>query len=69
MSRNSKNARLHKEAKLMGEQRQKGNKGPARTQSKHGKKNAWFQKYDTYSQYIAAGKKKPRKEVEVEAVV
>jgi hypothetical protein len=34
MSRNSKNARLHQEAKA-----RKGQKGPARTEAKHGKVN------------------------------
>lgn len=61
MSRNSKNARLHREAKEMGKLRQGGGKGPSRTTPKHGKKNAWWQRYSTYSSFVAGGKRNERK--------
>jgi hypothetical protein len=56
MSRNSKNARLIREAKEMGKNRQAGNKGPSRTNPVHGKKNAWWQKFSSYSAFITGGK-------------
>lgn len=57
MSRNSKNARLHADARRMSERRKNGNGGPAKTEAKHGKKNAWWQKFKTYGAYIAGGKR------------
>lgn len=56
MSRNSKNARLTKEAK--DRNRTKGFTGPAKTTPKHGKKNAWWQKFPTYNAFIN-GRKAP----------
>lgn len=52
MSRNSKNARLVREAKERN--RTKGYKGPARTETKHGKKNAWYQKFPTHAAWVAS---------------
>lgn len=46
MSKNSKNARKVREAKRVGEQRKKGNKGPARTKKVTTKKLTWFAKKD-----------------------
>lgn len=46
MSKNSKNARKVREAKRVGEQRKKGNKGPARTKKLTTKKLTWFAKKD-----------------------
>lgn len=46
MSKNSKNARKVREAKRIGEQRQKGNKGPARTKKLSTKRLTWFAKKD-----------------------
>lgn len=61
MSRNSKNARLHREAKQLkhaefkgGEHVSTGRKGPSSTTPKHGKKNAWFQHFDSYSDFVKA---------------
>lgn len=44
MSKNSKNARLTRAAKQMSAQRKGGNKGPAATEPKHGKRNTWHAK-------------------------
>ena len=60
MSRNSKNARLHQEAKEMGKTRQGGGRGPAQTTPAHGKKNAWWQKFSSYSAYVSGGKRGDR---------
>jgi len=73
MSRNSKNARRIAEGK--NNRRAKnggptgpvstGNKGPARTEPKHGKRKAWFQLYDTHSDFMKAqkgGQKRERQE-------
>lgn len=54
MSRNSKNARLVKEAK--DRNRTKGFTGPAKTTPKHGKKNAWWQKFPSYNAFISGRK-------------
>ena len=72
LSRNSKNARLHREAKSYRRAERKGDqvvstgrKGPARTEPKHGKKAAWFQLYDSHGDFMKAqskgkGRKKER---------
>lgn len=57
MSRNSKNATRHAQAKAITALHLKGEKGPARTGAKHGKKNAWWQKFQTYSAFIKGAKK------------
>jgi hypothetical protein len=67
MSRNSKNAKRIQAAKEMSKARQGGSPGPARTQAKHGKKNAWWQKGD-YSSFVKGGKKTGRAQVADEAV-
>jgi len=51
MSRNSKNARLHHEAR-----QRKGTKGPAKTQPKHGKTKAWWQTHKSYSSWFKGQK-------------
>lgn len=61
MSRNSKNARRNQEAKQWSATRKGGGKGPSRTEPKHGKKNAWFQQYDSHGEYMAAQKKPGRR--------
>lgn len=57
MSRNSKNAKQHAAAKQISEMHKNGNKGPAQTAAKHGKKKAWWQKFPSYGAYIRGGKK------------
>lgn len=64
MSRNSKNARLREIAKQFARAEGKGHnisstgkKGPAKTPSVHGKKNAWWQKFVSYAAYLKGGKK------------
>jgi hypothetical protein len=57
MSKNSKNAKRHITEKQASTQRLAGNKGPSKTAPKHGKKNAWWQKYLSYASYIKGGKK------------
>lgn len=59
MSRNNKNARLHREAKEMGKNRQAGNPGPKQTTPCHGKKRAWWQ-LGTYSSFINGKGKRDR---------
>jgi len=39
-----------------------GNKGPASTTPKHGKKVAWFQLYDSHGAYMDSQKKGARKD-------
>lgn len=62
MSRNSKNARLVKEAKARN--RPNGFKGPAKTSPKHGKQNAWWQKFPSYSAFVRGNKKPARKQAD-----
>ncbi len=71
MSRNSKNAqrvmmaRSFRRAKAQGAKHvATGNKGPARTEPKHGKNNAWFQQYDSHGEFMASQKKGKRKGAE-----
>ena len=56
MSKNNKNAKRIAAAKEMSKIRLGGGKGPARTEPKHGKKNAWWQKFPSYTAYIRGGK-------------
>jgi len=73
MSRNSKNARLTAEGKNNRHAKNggpsgpvsTGMKGPSRTEPKHGKKKAWFQLFDTHSEFLKAqkgGQKRERQE-------
>jgi hypothetical protein len=57
MSRNSKNSQRAQAAKVMSQARANGNPGPAKTAPKHGKKNAWWQKFPSYGAFIRGGKK------------
>lgn len=66
MSKNSKNAKRMIAAREMSAKRVAGGKGPAKTQAVHGKKNAWFQKFDTYREYLASKTKKPARKQEAE---
>ena len=52
MSRNNKNAQRIRAAKEMSALRKSGGKGPSSTTPKHGKKNAWWQIYRSYSEFI-----------------
>ena len=68
MSRNSKNAtrvmlaKARKRVKMQGAGHvPTGNKGAARTEPKHGKKNAWFQQYESHGAYMDAQKKGGKK--------
>lgn len=73
MSRNSKNATRKAQAKAITAMHLRGEKGAARTQPKHGKKNSWWSKFRSYSEFIKGGSKakggraQPL-EVEVDAV-
>jgi hypothetical protein len=58
MSRQSKNTRLRAIAKQFSEARKKGQPGPKRTQSKHGKTKAWWQVFKSYAEFISGAKKK-----------
>lgn len=58
MSRNNKNAKRIAAAREMSKIRLGGGKGPSRTASKHGKKNAWWQKFPSYSAFIRGPKGK-----------
>lgn len=57
MSRNSKNAKRKAAAKQISEQRKNGSKGASRTEAKHGKKNAWWQKFPSYKGFMQGGKR------------
>lgn len=57
MSRNNKNARLHKDAKAITALHLKGEKGPEKTKPQHGKKKAWWQVPPyTYAAFAKGGK-------------
>lgn len=56
MSRNNKNAKRIAAAKEMSKTRVSGGSGPSSTTPKHGKKNAWWQIFPSYSAYIKGGK-------------
>jgi len=63
VSRNSKNARVMAKAREITALHLKGEKGPSRTGSKHGKVKAWWQSGSgTYSAFIKGGKKGRRPE-------
>lgn len=67
MSRNSKNARLQKQEEALPKNRsaaaaKRRGEGKPHAQGraaapKHGKKNAWWQRHMTYSQFIKGGAK------------
>ena len=57
MSRQSKNARNLAKARQVSAMHKNGEKGPAKTTPLHGKKNAWWQKFDSYSSFLKGGKK------------
>jgi len=72
MSKNSKNARLHHEARERSKTRQSGGKcgptgGVRATAATHGKKKAWWQLYNSYGEYIRGGGKKAQRKLDVEA--
>jgi hypothetical protein len=79
MSRNNKNARLHKLAESLPKNRSAAAKarraqGEARKPGRaaapnHGKKNSWWQKNITYAEFIKGGGKKPRKSFKEETGV
>jgi hypothetical protein len=62
MSRNSKGAARTKARKDMAKTRTSGGSGPAKTTPKHGKKNAWWQKFPSYAAYLRGGKKQKQEE-------
>lgn len=67
MSRNSKNAKRLQAAKEISATRKNGGHGPSKTEPKHGKKNAWWQKFRSYAEYISGPKKTGRVKVLEEA--
>lgn len=68
MSRNNKNARRIAAAREMSKTRQGGGSGPSSTTAKHGKKNAWWQKFRSYTEFVKGGNKKGgKRQLEVEA--
>ena len=66
MSKNSKNAKRIQAAREMSATRKNGGKGPSKTEPKHGKKNAWWQKFKSYSDFIKGGAKAARRQEEAE---
>lgn len=58
MSRNNKNAKRHIKAREISATRKGGGSGAAQTKPQHGKKNAWWQRFKSYSLWIqsTAGK-------------
>jgi hypothetical protein len=61
MSRNSKNSKRIAAAREMSKIRVAGGHGPSKTEPKHGKKNAWWQKFRSYAEYVSGPKKSGRK--------
>lgn len=57
MSHNNKNAKRIAARKEMSKLRQSGGSGPAKTQPKHEKKNAWWQRFPSYGAFMRGGKK------------
>lgn len=51
MSKNNKNAKRIEAQKQISKQRVNGSPGPSRTIPKHGKKNAWWQKFRSYRDF------------------
>jgi hypothetical protein len=51
MSKNSKNSKRLEAAKQISKQRVSGSAGPSKTLPKHGKKNAWWQKFRSYREF------------------
>jgi len=66
MSKNNKNAKRLVAAREMSQKRVAGGKGPAKTTPAHGKKNAWFQKFDTYREFLNSKNKKTSRKQEAE---
>lgn len=62
MSRTSKNARNLAKAREFSRIRKEGGRSPSRTNPQHGKKNAWWQKFNSYGSFLKGGKKGPRNE-------
>lgn len=52
MSSNNKNAKRHIKAREISATRKSGGSGPAQTKPQHGKKNAWWQRFQSYGDYI-----------------
>ena len=69
MSRNNKNAKRIAAAREMSKVRTGGGSGPSSTTPKHGKKNAWWQKFRSYAEYVSGPKKTSRKNAADEAGV
>lgn len=69
MSRNNKNAKRIQAAREMSATRTAGGKGPSSTTPKHGKKNAWWQKFRSYAEFVSGPKKTGRKNAADEAGV
>lgn len=64
MSRNSKGAKRNAAAKQISATRVAGGSGPARTEPKHGKKNAWWQKFPSYNAWFSGAKRGGRAKTE-----
>lgn len=61
MSKNNKNAKRVQLRKQATAQRAAGG-GPAKTTPKHGKKNAWWQKFQSYGAFVVGAKKQKASE-------
>jgi hypothetical protein len=57
MSRQSKQAKRLQAAREISKTRVAGGHGPSSTTPKHGKKNAWWQKFRSYADFIKGPKK------------
>ena len=62
MSKNNKNAKRNAAAKEISKARQNNGPGAKSTTPNHKKKNAWWQKFRTYGEFVKGGKKPPRRE-------
>lgn len=56
MSRQSKNAKNLARAREISALHKNGGKGPAKTTAQHGKKNAWWQKFQDFGASLKAKK-------------
>lgn len=63
MSRNNKNAKLHAAERQASAARKNGTKGAAKTTPTHGKKNAWWQRFESYAAYLRGGKRPKQEEI------
>jgi len=68
MTRQSKQAKRLVAAREISATRVAGGHGPSATTPKHGKKNAWWQKFRSYKEFVSGVKKAGKRGVVTEEV-